>query len=232
MTDQLTPVIRDFNQVVKNAELLLSITRATELQKQALEDLKQAALQLRAEKDLAIGQANEDYANGLLGCECVIVALIAELKMWMLLKQERPDDAWNELVTAQMATSDAMRAHASFGHLGPHVKKLEQIEQHVFPPQVFLSSGMIVDFQECSICQGDYDNCEHLIGKPYMGRFCYGILRNIAINHVSIVADPADKRCRVIRFTDDGVTRNRMTWLIEQPDVQSNEVLISTETHS
>ena len=151
MNEQLTPAIKDFNRVVENAEILLSISRATELQEQALEDLKQAALQLKDEKDFAVGQANEDYANGLLGCECVTAALSAELKMWMLLKQERPEEAWDELVVAQMATSDALRAHANFGHLGPHVKRLEHIEEIVFPPQVFLSSGMIVDFEECSI---------------------------------------------------------------------------------
>ncbi|MDD3381663.1 MAG: hypothetical protein PHD68_10735, partial [Rugosibacter sp.] len=71
---------------------------------------------------------------------------------------------------------------------------------------------------ECSICGGDYDDCDHLIGRPYMGRFCYIIARDISLDHVAIVKEPADKRCRVERFNVDGGVRNRMTWRIERRD--------------
>lgn len=215
MSDQLPPVVADFNHTVQSVENLLSIARAGELQREALTLLTSALVGIRSEKAVVVSRGEEDYANLLLGCECVGAALGAELKMWLLLKEEKPDEAWNELVTAQMASVDAVRAHKGFVHLEHHVQRLEAVENLVFPPQVFISSGMLVGYQECSICGGDYDECDHLIGKPYMGKFCCIIARDISLDHVAIVKEPADKRCRVEKFSVEGGVRNRMTWRVE-----------------
>ncbi|MBS0536992.1 MAG: hypothetical protein JSR72_23275 [Proteobacteria bacterium] len=220
MIDPTPPFVKEFNQTVEDVENFLVMTRASNLQRAALDVISAAAENVRAEKALAISNGDEDYANLLLGCQCVATALESEIKMWLYLKQERPDDAWNELVNAQMASTDAMRAHIGFSHLTQHVRRLNAIESLVFPPQVFVSSGMIVGFQECSICGGDYDECSHLVGKPYMGDLCHIVARNISLEHVAIVKDPADKRCRVERFSVEGGYRNRMTWQIE---AESNE---------
>ncbi len=215
MNNPLPPFISSFNAQVKEAEVFLSIARDSGLQQQAIEKLLAVGASIVAEKASAIKNSNEDYANLLLGCECVKSALIAELRMWLLLKEGRPDAAWDELVTAQMASVDAVRAHAGFAHLSEHNIKLEAIEELVFPPQVFISSGMIVGKQECSICGEEYGDCNHLVGKPYMGRFCYIIAKDLSIDHVAIVEHPADKHCRVQHFDVEGGSRNRMTWKIE-----------------
>ena len=135
--------------------------------------------------------------------------------MWLLLKEGKPDAAWGELITAQMASVDAVRAHPGVAHLSEHNKRLEAIEELVFPPQVFISSGMIAGKQECSICGAEYGDCDHLVGKPYMGRFCYTIPKDLSLDHVAIVEHPADKRCRVKYYDSEGGRRNRMTWKIE-----------------
>lgn len=216
MNDQLPAFVADFNRTVESVENLLSIARAGELQREALVTLDAALTSVSNAKAAATAANEEDYANLLLGCECVAAALMAELRMWLLLKEEKPDEAWNELVNAQMASVGAVRAHKGFAHLEQHVERLEAIEKIVFPPQVFVSSGMIVGRQECSICESDYDDCDHLIGRPYTGRFCYIIARDISLDHVAIVKEPADKRCRVERFNVAGGVRNRMTWRIER----------------
>lgn len=113
------------------------------------------------------------------------------------------------------AAPQVFESASGFAHLSEHNKKLEAIEELVFPPQVFISSGMIVGKQECSICGAEYGDCNHLVGKPYMGRFCYIIAKDLSLDHVSIVEHPADKRCRVQHFDVEGGTRNRMTWKIE-----------------
>ncbi len=215
MNNSLPPFISSFNAQVKEAEVFLSIARDSGLQQQVIENLLALCPSVAAEKYSAIKNRNEDYANLLLGCECVTSALIAELKMWIFLKEDKPDAAWDELVTAQMASVDAVRAHPGFAHLSEHNRKLEAIEEILFPPQVFISSGMIVGKQECSICGEEYGDCNHLVGKPYMGRFCYIIAKELSLDHVAIVEHPADKRCRVQHFDVDGVSRNRMTWKIE-----------------
>lgn len=204
-----------FNDQIKEAEVFLSIARDSTLQRQAVEKLQVLATSVAAEKDGAIKNSNEDYANLLLGCECVAAALIAELRMWLLLKEGKPDAAWDELINAQMVSIDAIRAHPGFAHLSEHNRKLEAIEELVFPSQVFISSGMIAGKQECSICGEEYGDCDHLVGKPYMGKFCNIIARDLSLDHVAIVEHPADKRCRVLHFDVDGGTRNRMSWKIE-----------------
>ena len=216
MTDSLSPFLTEFNEAVKETEVFLSIARASELQQAALEALEQLIPKIAEEKARAVKDKNEDYANMLLGCECVAAVLIAELKMWILLKQEKPDAAWDHLVSAQQASLSAVRAHDGFSHLAFHRQRLEVIEQIVFPPQVFLSVGLITKRQECSVCGCEYEDCEHLAGKPYMGQFCSIVVHETELQEASIVEYPADKRCRVMDFSVEGGKRNRMTWRIEK----------------
>lgn len=215
MSNELPAFISSFNERVKEVEVFLCLARASELQTEACARLAELHEEVAAEQDKAIISNDEDYANLLLGCACVTQALIAELKMWILLKEEKPNAAWDQLVAAQMSSVYASRAHDGFRHLEQHYRKLLAIEQLVFPPQVFASSGFIVRHQECSICGGEYGECQHLIGKPYMGKFCYIIARDIELDHVSIVEHPADKRCRVEHFDVEEGTRDRMTWRVE-----------------
>ena len=211
--------VEEFNSVIRDAERFLSIVRGSELQRNAIEDLRGLRAKVTELKNDAIDQRDEKTANLLLGYECVVEALIAELEMWILLKQEDPNAAWEKLVTAQSGSCAAIRAHAGFSHVEQHCQKLEEIEKLVFPRQVFLSAGMLVEFQECSICGHEYEDCEHLKGMPYMGKFCGVILREVTkLDHVAIVDHPADKLCRVTEFgVEDGV-RDRMTWRVRRKE--------------
>ncbi len=111
-----------------------------------------------------------------------------------------------------------MRSDEGFGHLLQRSRKLERIEKLIFPPQTFLSTGLLVGSQECSICNEEYENCNHIKGKPYMGELCRCIIKDIIeLNHLAIVKNPADKGCRIIK---DG-ERNRMTLKIDD-SVQTN----------
>ena len=218
MSDATPSFVDSFNATVRAAGVLLSITRNSRLQQDAVERLLAFGVSVASEKAEAINQENEDYANLLLGCECVTLALVAELRMWLFLKDDKPDVAWDELITAQMASVDALRAHPKFAHLSENNKKLEAIEKLIFPPQEFLSAGMIVGKQECSICGLEYGDCDHLAGRPYMGRLCYILAKDLLLDHFSIVKCPANKRCRIHYSNEEGVRRNQMTWKIETKD--------------
>ena len=218
MNDPIPPFIARINKVAEDCAVFRFATRDSELQKGACNQLEDVLKQIESEKTSAVSAGDEDYANALLGCECATGALMAEIRMWLLLKSGQPDEAWNALVAAQDALSDAMKAHKGFLHLGEQIRRLDEIERVVFPPQVFLSSGMIVSSQVCSICGDSYEDCPHVKGRPYMGEFCRVRLIPAELDHVSIVEAPADKRCRVIRFSAEGVQRNRMTWRIEPED--------------
>ena len=134
--------------------------------------------------------------------------------MWLLLKEERPNEAWDQLILAQDSAIAATRAHYGFAHLSRHNERLEAVENLVFPPQVFMSSGFLAGSQECSICASEYGECDHLIGKPYLGCFCHIVARQLTVDHISIFEQPADKRCRVQSFSVEGGNRGRMTWVV------------------
>src|SRR6266481_2992539 len=161
MNKHIANFLRKFNEVIKDGEILRSIARDSELQLQACRNLEQKILEVRNEKERAIEKQDEDYANCLLGCECSARTVLAELRMWLLLKDERPEDAWNELITAQDSLLAAMRAHSGFSHLIDAVKRLTAIEELVFPPQIFMSAGLVVRTQLCSMCGTDYEDCDH-----------------------------------------------------------------------
>jgi hypothetical protein len=218
MTPNLPNSAAAFNSMVKEVAVLLSIARSGALQREACETLYAQSGQLANEKAKAIAAQDEDLANLLLGHQCANRSLLAELRMYLLLKEEKPDDAWEQLILAQESATDAARAHPDLAHFVHQVEKLEAIEHLVFPPQVFISSGLLVANQECSICSAEYGECDHLSGKPYMGEFCHIVARNFSVDHVAIVDSPADKRCRVTSFSVEGGKRNRMTWLVTRSE--------------
>ena len=134
--------------------------------------------------------------------------------MWLFLKEEEPSSAWDKLVEAQTAVQAAPRAHRTFrqGAVASYGHRLEELERVLFPPQIFMSVGLLVNRYECSICEDNYDDCEHLMGEPYMGRFCVLIVREGAeLDHVSIVDAPRDKKCRITTFQDGSLMRDAMT---------------------
>lgn len=223
MNNTTSSFISGFNKTVENCAVFLCITRDSQLQKTAIIQLLQLLKDLSDEKDKAKASGDEDYANLLLGCECIANGQIAEIKMWLLLKEDKPDEAWDALITAQDSFLAATRAHNGFTGLEGHIRRLAEIECLVFPPQVFLSSGMIVESQICSICADEYDDCGHVKGRPYMGEFCTVRLIPSKIDHVSIVKEPANKRCRVTSFSDEGGDRNRMTWVVKPKENANKE---------
>ncbi|MBS0221849.1 MAG: hypothetical protein JSR91_14015 [Proteobacteria bacterium] len=143
--------INQFNECVEAQRKFLSIVRDSGLQRDALAELSAMGTKVHEWKIQAISAQNENSANLFLGCECVIEALQAELKMWLYLKDDEPDKAWDCLVDAQMATSNAICAHEGFSHLEARAVQLVNIERIVFPKQVFFSTGLIVRRQQCSI---------------------------------------------------------------------------------
>ena len=208
---------------VNEIQPLLFITRDVELQQGAIESLAQFAVEIADEKAIAIKSNAEEYANALLGCQCIIGGLQAELKMWIILKQEEPDKAWDQLVTAQTACMAAARAHDGFGGVSSQLRRrLDRLEHLVFPPQTFMSSGLILEEFHCSICGEGYEDCSHIRGQPYMGQFCRVVITKAKVDHVSLVDSPKDKRCRVLLVGVEGGMRNQMTGLIEQADLDDS----------
>lgn len=210
----LDQVIDHFNKGIQEAEIFLCLARSSRLQLEqclALDLLLRDATRVKHE---AIRRREEDSANLFLGFECVIGAVRSELMMWILLKQDMPNESWDQFVAAQMACMDAIRAHGGFAHCEQRLNILAQLEGQIFPPQTFMSAGFISDRLDCSICGERYSKCEHLRGKPYMGEFCEVIHRNPRGDHVAMVKAPADRRCRVVSIKTEEGHRDKLSWEI------------------
>lgn len=193
----LQGAIEYFNGGIENAETLRCLAKSSKLQLEqccALDSLQFNATRFKHE---SIRRADEDCANLFLAYECAIGAVRSELLMWILLKRDMPNEAWDQLVAAQIGCMDASRAHRGFVHCQQRLEDLSQYEELLFPPQAFLSAGFISDSLECSICGSPYAKCQHLRGRPYMGWFCEINHRNPRGDHAALVDFPADKRCRV-----------------------------------
>lgn len=219
-------VINYFNDEIKKAEVFLCLARSSHLQLEqcfALDNLIKIATKLKLE---AMHQQYERDANFFLGYESVIGAVRSELMMWILLKLDMPNEAWDQNVAAQMGYLDASRADKGFGNAQKGKQKLESLEDKLFPPQSYVSAGFVADKIDCTICGERYAKCEHLRGKAYMGQFCDVIHRNPRGDHVALVDTPADKRCRVISFKTKDGHQDKLSWQItpfEKGEVFSEE---------
>ncbi len=214
MNDQVQMFQIEFSEAANDLQKFCFITRAKELQVEAcdkLEELKEKAGKLKQE---AISREDEDSANAMLSIEEMIIALMSELRMWIALKDDDADSAWNHLVSAQYAARTAMQAHSVSKHLEGYVNHLDILEHVLFPPQGFFSPSLIVEHSKCSICGQEYGECEHIVGRAYMGKICTLIIEEVKeLKEISLVTEPANKRARVISITDDdGILRNVMTW--------------------
>jgi hypothetical protein len=219
--------------VTENAERCCFATRAKELQIEAIEQLQTLMTKGKELKVRIISERAEDLANRMFSYEQVLQALSNELQMWVALKEDRSDEAWDALVEAEVSARIAMRAHEASKHLWGYLKRLKVIEALLFPPITFTSVGVLVKHSTCSICKEEYGDCDHLKGKVYMGELCAEVIHDARLLEVSIVPEPANRHCRILTYTDGGITRDTLTLRAintgpEKHDREA-EIIFSTE---
>jgi hypothetical protein len=227
MTDSLTKLREEFHRVAENAQLMAFMPRAVEVQQQACDDIEQFLEKLSDEKRERAAGSDEVEANTILAMELSLQAVLNELRMYLELKNDRGDAAWDHLVSAQgsaeMALGVRRQMKLELGGLEMYGNKLALLEELLFPPQVFMSVGGTAVRTQCSICGESYDDCGHIKGRAYMGVMCSRIVQEMDLCEVSLVTNPANKHCRVTHFSDEGRMRNRLTWSFEEPNGANTE---------
>jgi hypothetical protein len=227
MSTKLSTFDKVFNNILENNLKFLYFTRGIEFQKQATHDLKSLLRRTTALKKRMIKQKNENLSNLLLSLENLLIAYIMELEMYINLKEDKMNQAWDSLVNAQQALRTAFQAHdIVLKYNGEaYSQKLHLIEKSFFPPQTFNSIEAIVTESECSICHGAYGNCDHIIGKPYMGEICCRIMTKVEFKGLSILTEmePASKHHRITEVSEDGYMKDILTWRIVEPITINNE---------
>lgn len=234
MTEDIAPLLDEYREVASNAQTLTFLPRDEELQLSVVEDIDEIIKKLNARQQTAISERDEETANLILAMRCGCKAVRAELNMWLALKNEEWVDAWNDLIDAQDFLQSAQAAHnfARTTDIQNLRAKYDWIETFVFPPQIYLSPGLLVHQFLCSICGEDYRECNHIAGLPYWGQICSRIIHDATAREVSVVDEPEDKKCRITHFsTDDGLVRDKMTWRKFTPDEDSRLASLTDGGH-
>lgn len=210
MKDQIELFRDHFNNVVEDVKGFAFFVCAKEFQEASIVRLDDLLSDCMTAKEKAIAEQAEESANAILAFELMTKGLIREFRFYLALKDDDPDAAWDHLVTAQSFAVTAMKSHVVASHIEGYITRLHILEL-LFPQPMFLSSGSVIVGSECSICGAEYGDCDHINGRPYMGKRCIRIVKKAVLQEVSIVSDPADKHCRALHYTDNGITRNAFT---------------------
>jgi hypothetical protein len=141
-----------FSKAVKSIDPARRFVRAQQHQELAIENLK--ILQDYAEevkKEAALNGHPND-ANLILSISCMVSALIEELSLIISLKENRPNDAWDNLISANNRAQAALRAHPVADKLGSNefIDRMTVYENLLFPEPVFVSPAFEIGERECS----------------------------------------------------------------------------------
>jgi len=162
--------------------------------------------------DISQEQNFETLSNLLTGFICHVRSMQFELRAYLHMKDGDMSAAWNAIVDARGASYAAIRADSMYSDVcKTRIAHFDEMEKLLFPPQLFLSAGGVVKSSECSICNADYRNCNHIAGRIYNGQFCSRIVTKFIPNEVSIVKDPADRKCRATSFSEGNEKYDTLT---------------------
>jgi len=196
---------RDVLDATRKGLRYAHLTCGIEFQRECVQALTSLHDRLKELRDTFIAHSNEPYANAAFRAQMVVSAVKRLLEMWILLKEEKPDDAWDRLIEAQQKLAVAQRVYFD-ADTETFLRHLLSVEEVVFPAQVFLSCGFkyVATDARCTICNQQYGECDHISGRIYMGRICRRRILKHEVIETSIVPHPQDKRCRMVAYTENG----------------------------
>ena len=143
------------------------------------------------------------YFDDLYVLDRCIEFLAAYGRVWRCIVRAQFSESWVALQDAL----DILRLIRRFSQVDIRFFESQLLElERAYPYNVFFSIGATVERFECSICGADIDSlaCPHRKGHLYRGRMAQAIARNfVALDHVSMVIQPKDKRC-VVSYDNDG----------------------------
>jgi hypothetical protein len=219
----------EIDSALKEALGLAYCSCGTELQVQAVNRLADLYVRAGESRLAATTRTDEELANYAAIAQQFIHGIQNFLRVWIHLKQDEAEDAWDALVDAQEQIESGLRFNENQG-FREIAKQLLAIEQLAFPPQVFTSPGFIYRTATCTICGAIYGECEHLAGRLYMGNFCAAHVKDdVELDHQAIVDIPEDKGCRITRFQRGTQMVDKLTLRIVGDVEEPNDRYLKTE---
>jgi hypothetical protein len=117
---------------------------------------------------------------------------------------------------------DFWTGHFGGGRLGDFLKSLSTVDDfflNTFGSGAYMSPTFVSEKLLCSICENDLRGCEHIAGRVYSGRLCFGRPQGIRMESVSLVTSPHDPRCRIWPWSiKDGKSESQIIASVFQID--------------
>ncbi len=198
MTTRLENFQNHFNDVIESVQKYAILVRGRIFQETSIQTLQLLLAECSQNKSEAIKKSQEDAANAFLVLECRAQALMEEFKFYLALKDDRIDEAWDNLINAESFAASAVKTQKVSGPVENYINRLHLFEELLFPKPMYLNSAIIIDKSVCSICGTDYGDCDHVIGRAYMGELCERVIRKFRVKDVSGVSDATDRHWRAL----------------------------------
>ena len=204
--------VADFLRLKERAESYCFVSADGELQAVALEAVEQEITRLEGSLRTAQADATlpDIVPNTIYCAQQLLYEVRQELLMWIAIRQQNFNVAWDHMVIAQSLLRRAFNSCYMLTKVSNRLRMLECLQWILFPPQVFLSPGIIA-ICNCSICGERAQSCNHVRGRLYRGHLCRYVAETADLIEVSIVGVPADKRRRITTFTDGDITKDKLT---------------------
>jgi hypothetical protein len=146
-------------EAVKGAMRYAHLSCGIELQRVWIDQLYPLHDRLRVLRFFANSQSDEPCANAAFRAQMLVLGTAGFLEMWVLLKEDKPNEAWNKLAEAQQSLDIAQRILFD-PDTRDFIRHLFNVESVVFPPQTFFSTAYTYTKAYCSICNKVYGTCD------------------------------------------------------------------------
>lgn len=198
-------LIEEFNKISAISQKKAFITVGIEIQKEEIEILENYRKELKKIKKDFVVHNLENEANLVYCIDSSLLALQYELQMLVDIKEDKMNEAWGNLVNAQVIYGTVIRNFPlKLGTEKGYLERLSDYEKLLFPKLHFQSVGGIIKQSHCSICNQKPSKCIHIKGKLYNGELCCRIITEIELEEISLVENPANKHCRIISIEHNG----------------------------
>jgi hypothetical protein len=205
-------LINEFNEMADIAQRKAFITIGIEIQKEEIQVIEDYIKELLELKKKFVSKRLENEANLVFCLENSLKVLQKELEMLVHIKEDKMSQAWGDLVNAQVIFGNVVKNYPFDSQfLNSYLERLMNYEKLLFPELHFQSAGGIIKKSKCSICDDDFQKCDHIKGRLYFGEMCYRIITEMELEEISFVDNPANKHCRVLTIELDGKTIDIMT---------------------
>ena len=193
----------DYCKFIKTCEDFLHFTSSKRLQKEKIKEIEAEIFKIKQYKSYFISQKIEEQANQLFHMQCMLNSVKSILSFWIEVKNSNFEKAWHLLIDAQEYINLALKINDYQG-----VRFIEEllvsIESSIFPRSLsYLSRGCITTIGKCSVCNNNFNLCNHIENEIYMGKLCQRIEKKIIeYNHTAIVKNPRDRRCVIAEYSE------------------------------